>query len=103
MGDDKQLSGMGTCVGHLGPPNNTATPHPWGGTCSYWVPLNPRPASPTPEQPAQDAIDRFDCVECGVAVTVDEDHCCIGCGRDAIAVLEGQPAGPLHGAYRCLR
>ncbi len=32
---------LGECVGHLGPPSNTATPHPKGPTCSYWRALAP--------------------------------------------------------------
>lgn len=29
---------LGWCVGHLGPPSNTAEPHPKGETCSLWKP-----------------------------------------------------------------
>jgi hypothetical protein len=32
------------------------------------------------------ACDRFDCPECGTEVGVDEDGCCVTCGRDATAV-----------------
>jgi hypothetical protein len=38
---------------------------------------------------------RFDCVECGPAIAVDEDGCCRSCGRDATPVVGGQAASPV--------
>lgn len=37
---------MGECYAHLGPPNNTGTPHPKGGTCYGWKPLAPASVHP---------------------------------------------------------
>lgn len=34
---------------------------------------------------------RFDCVDCGPGIGIDEDGCCSTCGKDAIVVLNGRP------------
>jgi hypothetical protein len=36
LGLAPDMATLGTCVGHLGPPSNTGTPHPKGPTCSLW-------------------------------------------------------------------
>lgn len=34
---------------------------------------------------------RFDCIDCGVGIAVDEDGCCKTCGRDAVVIKDGVP------------
>ena len=35
---------------------------------------------------------RFDCLECGHGVSVDEDGCCVSCGEDAQVIVGGKPS-----------
>lgn len=33
----------------------------------------------------------FECPECGPRISVDEDGCCVSCGRDAVEVAAARP------------
>jgi len=50
-----------------------------------------QPPPPGPAVYRKARLNRFDCRTCGPEVAVDEDGCCRTCGRDAVAILGGQP------------
>ncbi len=43
----------------------------------------PEPVAPCPW--------RFDCIDCGVGIAVDEDRCCKTCGRGCVTIKGGVP------------
>jgi hypothetical protein len=75
---------LGECVGHLGPPSNTGTPHPRGSTCSHWKPLCPQCRH---EHPGKGCTVR----------TFDEPHGICGCvyGAPGSAQAITSPAPPV--------
>ncbi len=58
------------------------------------IPGGPIPLDLTGLQttPPATPLNRFDCLECGQGIGVDEDGCCRSCGRDATAMIDGVPA-----------
>ncbi len=71
------------------------------------IPDDPSHQRLDPEAPADDfttaaSAEILVCVDCGVNVSMDEDMCCAGCGRDLIRVVDTASAALLWGTIEQL-